>query len=76
MPDKIIVKLQRSQASSQPEEMCLMYDENKTVITEIPYGAISRKVHESMDTRQKGFFYAVLIDGKWVPSKQAPWQNW
>lgn len=72
--DKMIIKLQISQFSSDSTKRMLAYDETRDYSFE---SNATKEVLALMKGRPKAFFYATLDkELKFVIGEEAPWQNW
>lgn len=73
-PQKFIVKVQRSLASSDGADTILIYDFDENVSAEFE---ATDDILKMLDGRVKAFFYAHLDkDGGLVLDGIAPWQGW
>ena len=70
---QIIVKVQLPLMTTSKQAICLVYDEEKTFIDELPEPKGLRKW---MRGEHKKFFYAHIQDRMIVLDKSAPWQSW
>jgi len=71
----LIVKVQVSLYSSDCESMALIYNEDKSMLLEIP---VDDDLVKLMDGEMKAFFYGKLDNnnGFTLTDKSAPWQDW
>jgi len=70
---RVIVKIQISLASSDGQSWAMIYDQSKTRIAQFEPPKLLLDI---MKGRPKAFFYAILVNDKFVIEEEAPWQEW
>jgi hypothetical protein len=78
MPEEFIVKAQIPLYSSDGFSHVLVYNEDRSIMREIPILSLNELVElkKDMDAFGKGFFWAYYEGGKIVLRRPAPWQQW
>ncbi len=78
--NSVIVKVQLPVVTSEPSPMCLVYNEDRSVLNQFP---VSAAVKNLLRGKLKSFWHAHLIPdpkkkGAFLVSldRKAPWQEW
>jgi hypothetical protein len=78
MPEEFIVKAQIPLYSSDGSSHVLVYNEDRSIMHEIPIISLNELIElkKDMDAFGKGFFWAYRDGEKVVLRRPAPWQQW
>lgn len=72
----MIVKVQRSQFSSDGLKKILVYDESRKYMHETEDPETVEEIEAMMKGKQKAFFHAEIVDTEFHISHPAEWQDW
>lgn len=70
---KYIVKVQLSLSTSEPQQMCLVYNKDRTRLGQFP---ASKELKKAMHGRQKAFFWGADKGSEIELFEEAKWQGW
>jgi hypothetical protein len=72
-PSNFIVKVQASLNTSHDQQQCLIYNQARTLMQEMP---MSPELLDAMGGHDKEFFHASFNDGELTIKELAEWQTW